>query len=255
MTINLENAMTFMLILMRMTGMMVFSPILGRRNVPTMLSVGFAFVLAVLLTQTVAPVTGYTMYAIPMLFMVAKELLIGLVAGMITQLFLSVLVVGGEIIDLQLGISMAKAFDPGTNASISVTASIMNAMFILIFFSTNNHLTFIKIMAQTFDIFPLGALTIDTQALFYLPQLFGTILIFAMKLCLPIAVMEIIITITVGIIMRIVPQINIFVINIQFKLLAGIFALTFLVAPLIGYFENLILICFEKIGEALSLLL
>jgi flagellar biosynthetic protein FliR len=238
-----------MLVMLRMTGMMVFSPILGRRNVPVMLSAGFAFVLAMLLSGTVQPAPDLDLRFIPFVFLVFKELMIGMVAGFILQMFLSVLVVGGEMIDMQLGISMAKAFDPGTNASISITSSIMNAMFVLVFFVTNNHLTFIHMVFQTFTFIPVGTTGISIENFMCIPELFSSILIFAMKLCLPVVVIEVIVTVAVGIIMRIIPQINVFVVNIQFKLLVGIFVLILLVGPFTAYFENLIQICFERVAE------
>lgn len=251
MTINLEQAETFMLIMLRLTGMLIFNPIMGRRNIPTMVNAGLSFIIAVILSGTIAP-SPVTDPSVPMLLlMVFKELFIGLVAGILFQMFLSVLVVGGEIMDLQLGISMSKAFDPGTNTSISVTASILNAMYILIFFSTNNHLTLIRLFASTFDIIPLGGALITRESLYYLPELFSSILVFAMKLSLPVVVIEIVVTMAVGIIMRIIPQINVFVVNIQFKLLIGIFTLLILVGPFTAYFGNLIHICFERLQEAL----
>ena len=104
--------------------------------------------------------------------------------------------------------------------------------------------------SQTFNIIPVGAVGLNRMALYYIPSLFSGIMIFAIKLCLPIVVIEIIVTMTVGIIMRIIPQINIFVLNIQFKLMIGLFALFVMVGPFIAYFENLIIICFERIQEA-----
>lgn len=247
MTVNLSGALTFLLVMLRMTGMMVFNPVFGRRNTPPMVSAGFAFVLAVLLTGSMrfAPMPDPTLFSF--LYMAVKELSVGLMSGFILQSFLSILVIGGEVVDMQLGIGMAKVFDPGTNASVALSSSVFNVMFIMTFFATNNHLTYIYLTSQTFRMIPLGVTTFNYDILYYIPELFSTILLFAVKLCLPIVVIEVIVTVAVGIIMRIIPQINIFVINIQFKLLFGMFALVVLVAPFMGYFENLILICFDKI--------
>jgi flagellar biosynthetic protein FliR len=255
MIIDVDQAMTFMLVMLRMTGMLLFNPILGRRNIPVMANAGLAFVLAALLMGVVtpAPVDDITIPAL--LLLVVKELFVGFVAGVLFQMILSILIVGGEVIDLQLGISMSKAFDPSTNASISVTAGLLNAMFLLIFFTTDNHLTFIRLITITFDILPVGDFAVNPEIYLFLPELFSTILVFAIKLCLPVVVIELVVTMAVGIIMRIIPQINVFVVNIQFKLIIGIFSLIILVGPLVAYFGNLIQISFEQLEEALLLLM
>lgn len=250
MYIDLNVYMVFLLVMLRMTGMLVTNPIFGRRNVPSMVNVGLALVLAVCITTSMNFPALPELNLFNFLYMVVVELAVGMLAGFLIQLFFSVMIVGGEIIDMQLGLSMSKNFDPSTNTSISVTATMLNAMFILTFFLTNNHLTLIYMTAQTFNVIPLGTIGINPAVLYYIPSLFSSIMLFAIKLCLPIVVVEIIVTMAVGIIMRIIPQINIFVVNIQFKLLIGIFALVVLVAPMIAYLENLMAICFDRIQDA-----
>ncbi len=247
MTIDLTNYLVFLLVLIRMTGMLITNPIFGRRNVPAMMNAGFALLLSILVVNTVPltplPDPNFLTFAL----MALKEFAVGFLAGQMMLMFLSILVVGGEIIDMQLAIGMAKIFDPGTNASISLTSTLFNSMYIMVFFATNNHLTLISLTAQTFRIIPLGIYTLNWNLLYYLPEFLSTIFIFAIKLCMPIMVIEIIVTMAVGIIMRVIPQINVFVVNIQFKLLIGFFALIILVIPFTAFFENMIVICTEQI--------
>lgn len=244
-----------MLVMLRMAGMLVINPIFGRRSVPVMLNAGLAFVMAVLLTASMRLPAIPEPTLIGFFPLVLREMLVGMLASFMLQLFLSILIVGGEIVDMQIGVGMAKVFDPGTNASVSLTSTLFNAMFILTFFATNNHLTFLRMAAQTFQIIPLGYNSFNWENLRIIPEYFSTIMIFSMKLCLPIVVLEIIVTLAVGVIMRIIPQINVFVVSIQFKLLVGMFAIVLLVGPFMVFFENLIVICFENIQNVWSSLI
>lgn len=249
MYVDLENALAFLLIMLRMAGMLVVNPIFGRSNIPTMLNAGLSLILAVLLLSSVPLALPDPDPSFPALLLMAlKELSIGIIASFIMRAFTSVFVIGGEIIDMQLGIGMAKVFDPGTNASVSLTSTMLNIMYTMVFFATNNHLTYIKMAAQTFEIIPLGGVRFNWDIGWYLPEYFSTIFLFGLKLCLPIVIIEIIVTVAVGLIMRIIPQINIFVVNIQFKLVIGFVSLIVLVAPFMAYLENMIIICFEQIG-------
>lgn len=247
MSVNFDSALPFMLVMLRMTGMLVFHPILGRSNVPVTANAALAFVLAVLVTPHVAaPALAAPMLPV-FLYWVVKEMLVGLVAGLVVRMFISVLLVGGEMIDMQMGLGMAKAFDPGTNASISLTAQYLNILFILVFFLGNGHLTLIRITVQSFAILPLGSYVINFDSFTLLPALLGNVFLLAAKLSIPVVVVEIIVTFAVGIIMRVIPQINIFVVNIQFKLITGMLVLVLLVPSLTAFMENLLTICVENI--------
>lgn len=249
MNLNFNEAAVFLLIMMRMTGMLVTNPILGRRGIPSMANAGLAFMLAMLLLGHVpAPAALYETATIGLLLgWVAKELFIGILAGFVLNLFLSVLAVGGEIVDMQLGLSMAKAFDPGTNASLSLTSQYYNIMFVLVFFLSNGHLTFIQMTARSFSVLPLGSAVINPDAFYLIPQLFGNILLLGVNIGLPIVVVETVTTFAVGIIMRIIPQINVFVVNIQFKLLVGMLLLFLLTPTFTAFMENLFAICIDNI--------
>ena len=249
MYIDLNNAVVFILVMLRMTGMLAMNPIFGRANIPVMLRFGFAFIMAIVLTTAMPFPYLADPNLVTLMFMAIMELMVGYAAGVILSMFLTIMITGGEVMDMQMGLAMANVFDPNTNMSMALTATVFNAMFILTFFITNSHLTFIMMTAQTFSVIPIGTIGISAQSLFYIPHLFSTILIFAAKMCLPMVVVQIITTLSVGVIMRIVPQINIFVLNIQLKLIIGIFVLVVIVGPLVGFMENLWAMSFERIWE------
>jgi len=244
---DVSDLTVFGLVMIRLTGMIVPHPFFGRRGIPATLNAGFALVLTILITTSmpIAPLPDVNMFTF--LFLGVKEFAVGFMAGMITRMFLAILVVGGEVIDMQLAIGMAKVFDPGTNASVSLTSTMFNSMYALIFFLTNNHLTLISLTAQTFRMIPVGNFRINWQVMYYLPEFMSTIFLFAFKLAMPMIAIQVIVTIAVGIIMRAVPQINIFVLNIQFKLIIGLFVLITLIVPFVGFFERLVILNTEQI--------
>lgn len=245
--INLDRALVFLLVMLRMTGMLVFNPLFSRSNIPTMLNTGFAFILSVTLTggMTFPPLADVTLFSF--FYLAVKELAVGLFAGFVVQMFMSVIVIGGETIDMQMGLSMAKVFDPASNLSISVSAQLLNVMFIVGFFQSNAHLTLIQMTAKTFDIIPLGELVFNRQNFLAIPELFTLIFLLSIKLCMPLIVMEVIVTFAVGMVMRVIPQINIFVLNIQIKLAVGMLVMVMLVPTFAAFCENLVVLCFENI--------
>jgi len=249
MYIDLTQYLVFLLVMVRMAGLFMFNPIFSRTNVPVMINTGLAFVIAILLTGSVAfpPMQDVTLYTF--FYLVLKELSVGMFAGFIIRMFMAVLVVGGEAIDMQMGIGMAKAFDPATNASVSISAQLLNVMFTLGFFMSNAHLTLISMTAKTFDIIPLGNIAFNAVNFLAVPELITLVILLSVKLCMPILVIEIIVTFAVGMVMRVVPQINVFVLSIQLKLLIGLIAMITLVPAFSAFCENLIFLSFEHIQE------
>ena len=249
MYINLDRYLIFMLVMLRMTGLFMLNPIFSRLGVPQMVNAGLAFVIAICIAGARVFPALPEMNFFNFFYFALKELAVGMVAGFIIRMFLSIFIVGGEVIDMHLGIGMAKAFDPQTNASVSISAQLLNIMFTVGFFTSNTHLTLIQMTASTFDIIPLGELTFSPEALYALPELYTLIFLLSIRLCMPVIVMEGITTFAVGMVMRVIPQINIFVVQIQLKLMLGMLVMVMLVPAFSGFCENVLFMCLENIQE------
>jgi flagellar biosynthetic protein FliR len=232
----------------------VFNPILGRRNVPPLVQLGLSFCLGVALLGVVPPPEIAQPELLAFLPLVAIELAIGMITGLIMHMFLSIFVIGGDVMDMHMGLAMAKAFDPGTNSQISLSTQFLNILFILIFFLTNSHLTLIRYAAVSFNVIPVGAGRVSPEAFYYLPEMLVLIFLFGIKLALPLLIVAVITTMSIGIVMRVVPQINIFVLQIQIKLALGVFMLFVMVPFFANFIETLIMHSFERIAEVWMLL-
>lgn len=248
------NFTLLMMLFLRMTGCIVFNPILGRRNIPGVIRAAMALMLTIftypfLPKQTLEITT-------PVVFTVCavKELLIGFVIGFIIQLIQSVIIMAGEQMDMQIGISMSKVYDPQSNISMPLSASLINAMFLLIFFLTNSHLTLIELFVKLGTAVPYGDAPIPSGIFKMLVSCFGLMLTYAAKLCLPIIAVEMIAQIGIGIMMKAVPQIDIFTIEIQLKIIIGFLAIILLVPSFASLIEKLIGVMFDNISGVYSML-
>lgn len=250
MALNYDYTLLIM-VFMRMTGCIMLNPFFGRKNIPPMFKAGLCLLMTIFTYTTIEQkpieISSVTVFIVTLVF----ELLIGFIIGFIMHLFLSTLIVAGEIMDMQIGLSMSKIYDPGSNVSMPVTASLMNAMLMMIFFISNGHLTLIKIFSNSINAIPLGTMSFSPELFKDLALMFSTILIYAIKLAMPILAAEIIAEIGVGIIMKAVPQINVFVVNIQLKVIIGFVVLLMLITPFAVFIEKILTIMFENINQIL----
>jgi len=250
-----DNYILFMAVFARMTGMIVFNPILGRRNVPVIIKMGLAILVSLIVMGVLPQNTVVTLSnPVILLFICIKELFIGFVVGVIIQIFLSILLMAGEFADLQLGVGMASIYDPQSNVSMSLVGTLFNIFYMALFFVSNAHLNFFRIMVYSFDILPLGTVLVDPQCGQYVALLFANILVLAVKLSLPIVAIEILTEIGLGVLMRAVPQINMFVVGLQLKLLVGIILIVLVFPSLFGFFDSMTNTMFDSIHKSLSLM-
>jgi len=239
-----------LLVFMRMLGCVLFNPILGRKNVPAILKIGLTLMLSVFSYQMVPKqaieISSYIVFFVTLL----EQLLIGMMVGFVIQLFMSVIMISGENIDMQIGISMSKIYDPQSNVSMPLSSSLINAMFILIFFITNAHLTLIRIFTQLCIMVPYQGALVFKPAMFQeIVGMFSLVLIYSVKMALPVLAAELITEIAVGLIMRAVPQIDVFVINIQLKVLIGFAVILIMIPALSNFLERLISLMFDNINH------
>lgn len=236
----------------RMTGVIFFNPIFGRGSVPALVKIGLSLGIALHVVNSLAgnDVSDYT--TIDLLISMLREFAVGFAMGFIMQLFLAVFHIGGELMDLQLGISMAQMYDPATNSQVSVTGNLITAMYVMLFFITNSHITMLAVAVKSYAVVPVGLGGISGKIGIYVIELFGYILVYALQLALPIIVTEILAEVGVGILMRVVPNINVFVVNIQLKVLVGLVVLLSIIPVLVRFLGKLNQIMLDRMQDVLA---
>lgn len=235
----------FLYILMRMAGFVLFNPILGRQSIPGMVRVGFSLVLALAVTSFTTQTVEIPGSLIEFAIKLVLELSVGFLLGIVMQFFFYIPVLAGEIIDNQMGMTMAKTYDSGSQASMSVTSTLFNVLMLLLFFTANGHYTMLRILLTSGDIVPFGQAALGQDAANAVAELFITCTLLGVKLALPVLAAELMGQVGMGILMKVIPQINVFAINIELKVIIGLVMVILLMVPFSEYFlgvENQMLV-------------
>ena len=251
-TFDMNQYLIFLLASCRTAGVIFFNPIFGRNSVPAIMKVGLSLAIAMFAVFELGTTQVINYSALEFIAAMLQGFVIGIVIGFITTLFLSVFQLGGEVMDMQMGLSMASMYDPATRANISVTGNLLTSMYVLIFFISNAHLALFTVVIQSFQVIPLGVGQISNQVAVYFIELMYYIFLYAVQLSLPIIVTEIIAEFAVGILMRLVPNINVFVINIQIKVIIGLIIILTIIPALANFMTQMNLLMMEKITQVLT---
>ena len=223
----------FEMVLARISGFVLFSPILGRSNIPGYAKTGLILVLSVFVYGLRQPMPAPPGTVVELVVRLGVELIdLSACLGFLMQLCAAIVQAGGEIIDAQMGLTMAQIYDASSQANMSVTASLLNILFFLNFFAENGHYTLMRILLGSAEILPFGTAVLGEAAASYVAEVFFSSMLLAVKMALPILAAELLGELGMGILMKAIPQINAFVINMELKVIIGLILLFLFLTPL-----------------------
>lgn len=239
---QIDEFMFWSLIFMRVTGFIVINPILGRSGIPGMAKGGLVFALTLLIgtaqrgsAEIFTPGTSLE-YGVLLL----SEFAVGIGVAFVIQMIFYVISYAGALIDFQMGMSMVNVYDPQTRAQVALTGSIYQAFFFLLFFAVDGHLMLMKVLIQSSNLVPYGHASFSAEMAQTMLDIFKECTILGIRMTLPILITELLTGMAVGILMKAIPQVNIFVINIQVKIFVGLIMLFLLCVPMGDFLQNLI---------------
>lgn len=251
------NFVAFLLVTARVSGIFTFNPIFSRQNVPIKIKVGTTLIMSAVTMGYMGNSLVYTESGVfPLVMNLGKELLVGLILGFFVNLILTVIIYAGEVMDTQIGFGMAKAMDPMTGIQMPLFANLFYYIFILYFFIVGGHLKYVELFVKSYDILPLGYhFTADTLNLIkFVIDYLGIVLTLAAKFAMPILAAELITEFIIGVMMRAVPTIQIFVLNIQLKIVVGMLVLLAVAKPMSDFLEYLLGILFRNLENMIGLI-
>ena len=226
-----EELTLFLYIIARMSGCIFGNPILGRRTIPSIFRSGMVLVLSVFVysitEQTVSTPGSIVEFSVRLLL----ELAVGLLLGIIMEFFFYIPQLAGLVIDTQMGMTMNQIYDAGSQSNLSATSVLLNTLMMLLFFAANGHHTLLRILLTSGDVVRFGAVAFGDAVYSAGLEIFIQCTVLAIKLCLPILGAELIGQLGMGVLMKMIPQINVFAINIELKVLVGLVMLLMLLVP------------------------
>jgi len=230
----------FLLIFMRMSGLFLVFPVFGARNTPVIFRIGLALLLSYLvmgfhnLPENLSMET-YSQIA----YFSLRELVAGFVMGYISILAFSTVVMAGQLIDTHLGFGIVNILDPQSGMEVSLMGKFKNVLAMIVFFAIDGHHALIRVLTESLTIIPVGDVQFDFRAFLGIVEIFTYFFVFAIMISIPIIAAAFLVEIIFGIIVRTIPQMNIFVLGIPLKIIIGLVALYMLIPMYIEVMEGL----------------
>lgn len=223
----------FFLVFMRMTGAIAFNPVFGRTNLPNAFKGALVFMLTLMLYLGLdGSLAREPSTMLEFGLMLVMELFVGFVLGFSMELGFLVIRFSSAIIDQTMGLAMAQTYDPNTRTQMTVSTGLYYAFLCLLFLATEGHVRFIALIFRTAKMIPFGEVRLSTELIKAVLEIFKSNIVLGFQFAFPVIAMELVTEVAVGILMRMIPQINVFAVNFQLKIMMGLFLLVFLFSPM-----------------------
>jgi flagellar biosynthetic protein FliR len=248
--------LTYFLIVIRTGGILFTVPFFGSNMLRPQLRMAISMVIAAILYQAVPPVpfTG----DVPTLFLIItilRELMIGVSIGTLTSTLFTGAQLGGYLVDFQMGFSMINVMDPETGGAFSYVSQIQNIITILIFVAIGGPGLILESISYSYTILPPGNFLFQESAFQFAVSLFAKVFVVSMTLLAPALIVLMATNIVMGVMARIIPQMNLLVVGFPIKIAVGIIILIFSMQFYYIAFEKIAFDYFRHVREFLNTVL
>ena len=227
-------AFAFMLVLCRCAAAVMLLPGLGEDEPPAILRAGLAIGIAVLLVPGVAPLMPHAPASfLRLAFMVAAELLAGGLLGWLARLLALALPVLGQVISLSTGLSSVLQQDPMLGAQSAVIGRLFNLLAPVLILSTGLYALPLGALANSYTVFPAGGVLPADDLAQVAVRAVSASFSLALRLAAPFVLISLIWQVALGLLARLVPQIQVYFVALPGQVLGGLLLLAVLGAPML----------------------
>ncbi len=229
----------FLLILVRVAGFIAIAPFYGMSNTPARVKIGLSVFVSILLYYILTPATAIEYDSVlTYSSVVLKEAVTGLILGFVVNICNSIVNFAGSIIDMEVGFSMVSLMDPATKEFTSVSGVFYQYMVMLLLIVTGMYQYILKAFAESYTLIPVNGAVLKSDALLEsMIQFMGDSIILGFRICLPIFSVMLLLNAVLGVLAKVSPQLNMFAVGIQLKVLVGLSIMFFTVSMLPGAAE------------------
>jgi len=216
--------------MMRIGAMLLAMPVIGTRLVATRVKVIITFLLAVVVLPLLPEVPQVEALSLQGILISIQQVLIGFSLGFTLQLVFGALTIAGQSIAMSMGLGFASMVDPANGVNVPVVSQLFIIMGTLIFLALGGHLMLIQLVVSSFHSMPIAPEGVDRQSFWSIVSWGSEMFIGALWIAIPALISMLTISLSMGVMTRAAPQLNIFSVGFPVTMFMG-FIILILVLP------------------------
>jgi flagellar biosynthetic protein FliR len=231
-------AATFMLVFARIGAMVMLLPGLGETNIPVRIKLAIALLLTLIILPLHRAAYHVDIQAsmMPLLVLMIHEIIIGVVLGATARVTLAALQVAGSVIAQQMGLGFVTAVDPTQGQQGLLIGNFLTLLGITLLFATDSHYLVIAALNDSYAIFSPGEMMQSGDVAALATRAFAAAFKIGMQLAAPFLVFGLVFNIGLGVLARLMPQMQVYFVGVPLSILAGFLIFSFIIVAMMGTF-------------------
>ncbi|MEM9166981.1 MAG: flagellar biosynthetic protein FliR, partial [Planctomycetota bacterium] len=223
----ITHGLGMLVVAFRLSGLLLFSPVLAGAAVPRQAKIALVFMLAAAVYPGLAVEwqQPLNLSLVTLGQLMVTETLIGAAIGFVASLPIVAAQVAGQIMGQQMGLGLAQVFNPEFETDTGVVDQLMFFSALAVYISLGGLEAIFVAMMNTYDHVPLGGMTLTSIPLELSVGMLSSGFEIAFRVAMPVVAIMVVETVASGVLMKTIPQINILSVGFSIKTLAGLFAL------------------------------
>lgn len=224
-----EKLLSFVMVLTRISAFFMVAPVFSWNTILLRAKVAFVLLTTIFFSMIKPPsISSDGVRVLEAILLISNEAIYGLALGLIAVLIFTAVKFSGQIIEQQMGLTIASVLDPTTGEMGGPLSEFMEIIFILLFLSANGHHLFLLIISRSYEAFPAGTMPSIPILAGGIIKTGSTLLIAGLRLAGPMLAALLLLMIVLAVLARIAPEMNILFISLPLQvglglLMVGIF--------------------------------
>ncbi len=226
MTFYAEKFVIFMLVLIRTLSVFSTAPLYGHQSIPAQMKIWAGAAVAFAIFPLIAASTGSISMDLGSLVLLAiQEVIVGSAIGFTMGILFYAVNYAGELFGIEMGLSISSLIDPQSGVDVPVIGQFESVVAIFIFLIMNGHLFILEALRMSYDSVPISGLKLTGSAVNLFVHLTGMVFVAAIKIGAPVIVSLFLTDVLLGIIAKMVPQVNVFFLGMPLTIGVGLILL------------------------------
>lgn len=225
----------YSLLFARLVAMFSVAPFFSGQSFSYFYRIALAFFTALLVVPVVVFPQGYAAIIHEHYFLLLLEqAVIGGFIGLALQFLFAGFQMAGEFYSVQMGINISEVFDPEAQISLPLMGTLKNMLGLFVFFVSGAHIWLLKAVCYSFERIPwyslqfLGEKNIYKTLTDFLLNTSGGMFVVALKMAVPVMGTLLLVSVTLGLISKAAPQMNILMLGFPVKTMVAFMVLAWL---------------------------
>ena len=232
-------AASFMLVFARIGAMVMLLPGFGETNIPVRVRLGIALALTLIILPLHRGAYQISMTSMaPLLVLMFHEIVIGVVLGATARVTLSALAVAGSVIAQQLGLGFVTSVDPTQGQQGVLIGNFLTILGLTLLFATDTHYLVIEALSASYTIFAPGELMPSGDIASLATRAFSGAFKIGIQLSAPFIVFGLVFNLGLGVLARLMPQMQVYFVGVPLSMLAGFLILAAILGTMMGLFMD-----------------